>query len=277
MDKMSLYFFSASFLSLAVSLLLYLWYLVRKVERAGKYATLVNGLGAAFLTMSLLFRSIVAGRGPFSNQYEFSLAFAWGIVIAYIYIERSFKFRSLGVFVLPVVLGLMAYASTVPSTIEPLVPALQNNLLLTVHVSVAVVAYGTFAVAFGAAIMYLSQNRNPVNWMPPQDKLEEVSYRAVVIGFPMMILVLVLGALWANIAWGRYWGWDPKETATLITALLYAGYLHSYNLKGWRGTRSAVLLILGFVATVFTFFGNLFLGGLHSYAGVPSILTFMVL
>lgn len=266
MDKMSLYFFSAAFLSLAVSFLLYLWYLVKQGERAGKYATLVNGLGVAFLTMSLLFRSIVAGRGPFSNQYEFSLAFAWGIVIAYIYIERSFRFRSLGVFVLPVVLGLMAYASTVPSTIEPLVPALQNNLLLTVHVSVAVVAYGTFAIAFGSAIMYLSQSRNSVNWMPPQDKLEEVGYRAVVIGFPMMILVLVLGALWANIAWGRYWGWDPKETATLVTTLLYAGYLHSYNLRGWRGTRSAVLLILGFVATVFTFFSNLFLVGLHSYA-----------
>ncbi len=106
-----------------------------------------------------------------------------------------------------------------------------------------------------------------MSWMPPKATLEEVSYRAVVIGFPMMILVLVLGALWANIAWGRYWGWDPKETATLITALLYAGYLHAYNLRGWRGTRSAVLLILGFAATVFTFLGNLFLGGLHSYSG----------
>ncbi|MBI2329472.1 MAG: c-type cytochrome biogenesis protein CcsB [Chloroflexi bacterium] len=267
MGKMSLYFFSAAFLSLAASFLLYLWYLLKRGEGVGRYATLVNRLGAAFLTMSLLFRSIVAGRGPFSNQYEFTVAFAWGIVIAYIYIERSFQFRSLGVFVLPVVLGLMGYASTVPSTIEPLVPALQNNLLLTVHVSVAVIAYGTFAVAFAAAIMYLCQSRRSVNWMPPQDKLEEVSYRSVVIGFPMMVLVLVLGALWANTAWGRYWGWDPKETATLVTALLYVGYLHAYNLRGWRGTRSALLLILGFVATVFTFFGNLFLGGLHSYSG----------
>ena len=268
MDKMSLYFFGAAFLSLAVSTLLYLWYLVKKGGRAGKYATLTNGLGFTFLTMSLLFRSIVAGRGPFSNQYEFALAFAWGVVLAYLYIEKSFKFRSLGVFVLPVALGLMAYASTIPSTIEPLVPALQNNLLLTVHVSVAVVAYGTFAVGFGAAVMYLYQSRGPASWMPSKDTLEEVSYRAVVIGFPMMILVLVLGALWANIAWGRYWGWDPKETATLITTLLYASYLHAHNLRGWRGTRSAVLLILGFAAFVFTFFGNLFLGGLHSYSGL---------
>ena len=267
MAKMSLYFFSAAFLSLAAGTLLYLWYVIRKQERAGKYATLVNGLGATMLTLSLLFRSIVASRGPFSNQYEFALAFAWGIVIAYLYIERSFKLRSLGIFVLPLALGLMAYATTVPATIEPLVPALQNNLLLTIHVAVAIVAYGTFAVAFASAIMYLFQRHNSVNWMPPRDKLEEIGYRAVVIGFPMMVLVLVLGAFWANTAWGRYWGWDPKETATLVTALLYAGYLHAFNLRGWRGTRSALLLILGFVATAFTFFGNLFLGGLHSYSG----------
>lgn len=267
MAKMSLYFFSAAFLSLTVSFLLYLWYVFKRQERAGKYATLVNGLGATFLTMSLFFRSLVAGRGPFSNQYEFALAFAWGIVVAYLYIERYFRFRSLGVFVLPVALGLMVYASTVPSTIEPLVPALQNNLLLTVHVSVAVVAYGTFAVAFGAAVMYLLQSRGSVSWMPPRDTLEEVGYRSVVIGFPMMVLVLVLGAVWANTAWGRYWGWDPKETATLITTLLYAGYLHAHNLRGWRGTGSALLLVLGFAAVVFTFFGNLFFSGLHSYAG----------
>ena len=267
MEKMSLYFFSAAFMSLGAGTLLYFWYLLRKQGRVGRYATLINWLGAVFLTMSLLFRSIAAGRGPFSNQYEFALSFAWGIVLAYLYIERSFRFRSLGVFVLPLALALMAYASTIPSTIEPLVPALQNNLLLTTHVAVAVVAYGTFAVAFGAAVMYLFQRQDSVRWMPPKDMLEEVSYRAVVIGFPMMILVLVLGALWANTAWGRYWGWDPKETATLITVLLYAVYLHAHNLRGWRGTRSAVLLILGFAATVFTFFGNLFLAGLHSYSG----------
>jgi len=267
MEKMSLYFFTAAFFSLAAGTLLYLWYLVRSHERVGKYASLVNRIGAALLTLSLLSRSIAAGRGPFSNQYEFALAFAWGIVLAYLYIERSFKFRSLGAFVLPVALGLMAYASTVPSTIEPLVPALQNNLLLTVHVAVAVVAYGTFAVAFGSAVMYLFQREDMVSWMPPKNTLEEVGYRAVVIGFPMMVLVLILGAVWANTAWGRYWGWDPKETATLITTLLYAGYLHAHNLRGWRGTKSAVLLILGFAATVFTFFGNLFFSGLHSYSG----------
>ncbi|MFC1962859.1 c-type cytochrome biogenesis protein CcsB [Chloroflexota bacterium] len=267
MAKMSLYFFSAAFTSLGIGTLLYLWYILRKQGRAGKYATLISWMGATFLTLSLLFRSIVAGRGPFANQYEFALAFAWGIIIAYLYIERAFRFRSLGIFVLPLALGLMAYAGTIPSSIEPLVPALQNNLLLTVHVAAAIAAYGTFTVAFGAAIMYLFQRQDSVSWMPSKNTLEEVSYRAVVIGFPMMVLVLVLGAVWANTAWGRFWGWDPKETATLVTALIYAGYLHAYNLRGWRGTRSALLLILGFAATMFTFYGNLFLGGLHSYSG----------
>ena len=265
MEKMSLYFFTAAFGSLSAGTLFSLWYVFGKQERAGKYAALTNWMGASLLTMSIIFRSIVAERGPFSNQYEFTLAFTWGIVVVYLYVVRTFKLRTLGVFVLPVALGLMAYASTVPSAIEPLIPALQNNLLLTVHVSVAVVAYGTFSVAFGTAVMYLFQRNDSVTWLPPRDTLEEVGYRAVVIGFPMMVLVLVLGALWANTAWGRYWGWDPKETATLITAMLYAGYLHANNLRGWRGTRSAVLLILGFVATAFTFFGNLFFTGLHSY------------
>ncbi|MBI2857217.1 MAG: c-type cytochrome biogenesis protein CcsB [Chloroflexi bacterium] len=268
MVKMSLYFFTAAFLCVGTGMLLNFWHLVRKQDRAWRYANLVVGLGAAFLTLSLLFRSIVAGRGPFSNQYEFALAFAWGTVAAYLYLERAFKTRSLGVFVLPVALALMGYATTVPSDIEPLVPALQNNLLLTLHVSVAIVAYGTAAVAFASAVMYLAQWRGPVKWLPQREALESVGYRGVAIGFPMMVLVLVLGALWAHTAWGRYWGWDPKETATLVTALIYAGYLHAYSLKGWRGNRAALLLVLGFVATLFTFFGNLFFGGLHSYGGV---------
>ncbi len=118
MVKMSLYFFTAAFVSLGVAVLFYLWYVMRKQEKIGRYATLINWMGVVFLTMSILFRSIVAGRGPFSNQYEFSLAFAWGIVVAYLYIEKSFNLRSLGVFVLPVALGLMTYAGTCWNKLE---------------------------------------------------------------------------------------------------------------------------------------------------------------
>ena len=93
-----------------------------------------------------------------------------------------------------------------------------------------------------------------------------MAYRSVVAGFPMMALVIILGAVWADIAWGRYWGWDPKETASLVTWLLYGGYLHARVLRGWRGRRSAILLVIGFAGVMFTYFGNYFLGGLHSYA-----------
>jgi cytochrome c-type biogenesis protein CcsB len=169
---------------------------------------------------------------------------------------------------MPVALALLWYASSTPSTIEPLVPALQNATLLTLHVATAVVAYGTFAVAFGAAIIYLLQTGRHIEWLPAEEILDDISYRSIIIGFPMMTLVIILGAVWADIAWGAYWTWDPKETASLVTWLIYGAYLHARTIAGWRGGRAAGLLILGFVATLFTFFSNLFLGGLHSYAGI---------
>jgi cytochrome c-type biogenesis protein CcsB len=198
-------------------------------------------------------------------MYEFSLAFAWGALALYLYFEFQYKLRSLALLVLPVAVGLMAYATTVPSDIRPLVPALQHNLLLTIHVAVAIIAYGAFALAFGTAVLYLFQRRDTVRWLPRSTVLDELGHKAVMVGFPAMFLTIVLGAVWADIAWGRYWSWDPKETASLVTWLIYGGYLHARVLRGWRGNRSAALLILGFGATLFTYFGNLFLGGLHSY------------
>lgn len=292
MFKMSQYMFVAAFISLGLATVMYLWYAFARVRRealayagasasggqvtgtafgptaVGKYATMMAANGLAFLTLSLLFRAIVTGYGPFSNMYEFSVAFTWGIVAAYLYIETRYKARILGTFVIPLALAMMAYAATVPSTPKPLVPALQNNLLLTVHVAVAIVAYGTFAVAFAAAILYLLQREESYGWLPASYVLDEIGYRSVVLGFPMMALVIILGAVWADQAWGRYWGWDPKETASLVTWLIYGGYLHARTLRGWRGTRSAVLLMIGFLAVLFTYFGNYFFSGLHSYGGI---------
>jgi cytochrome c-type biogenesis protein CcsB len=95
--------------------------------------------------------------------------------------------------------------------------------------------------------------------------LEKTSYQAVIIGFPFMTLTIILGSLWAEISWGRYWGWDPKETASLVTWLLYVGYLHARVIRGWRGKKLSILLVVGFCAVLFTFFGNFFFRGLHSY------------
>jgi cytochrome c-type biogenesis protein CcsB len=288
MSEFSQYFFVAGFAALSVGMLLYLINVLGAtslplmglagggsiststrrgaIDAAGRYATMLAVNAFAFLTASLAFRAAATGHGPFANMYEFSLAFAWGALGIYLYFELRYRLRILALLVLPVAIGLLAYATTVPSDVEPLVPALQNDLLLTVHVAVAVIAYGAFAIACGAAVLYLLQRRDTIRWLPKAVVLEEIGYKAVLVGFPMMALVIILGALWADIAWGTYWSWDPKETASLVTWLIYGGYLHARVLRGWRGTRSALLLILGFAATIFTYFGNLFLGGLHSYA-----------
>jgi len=232
------------------------------------YGTLIAWLAFAFVTASLTFRTIAVGHGPFANMYEFSIAFAWGVLGAYLLFERRYHLRTIGLIAMPVALLMLLYATTIPAASEPLVPALQNNLLLTVHVAVAIVAYGSFTIAFGAALLYLIQPAGGRRGLPRPEVLDEVSYRAVVIGFPFLTLVLVLGALWAEVAWGTYWNWDPKETASLVTWLIYGAYLHARVVRGWHGTRSAWLLMLGFAATLFTYFGNLFFGGLHSYAGL---------
>ncbi len=287
MYELSQYSFVAAFAALSLAMLLYVVHIVGArgvrimglagggsmstsaldpaLDAAGRYATILGINAFAFLTASLAFRAVASGYGPFANMYEFSLAFAWGALGIYLYFEFQYRLRTLALLVLPVTLGLLAYATTVPSEIDPLVPALQNDLLLTVHVAVAIIAYGAFALAFGAAVLFLLQRRDTIRWLPRAAVLDEIGYKAVLLGFPMMALVIILGALWADIAWGSYWSWDPKETASLVTWLIYGGYLHARVLRGWRGTRSAILLILGFAATLFTYYGNLFFGGLHSY------------
>ena len=233
----------------------------------GTYGTLVAWLSFIFLLASMGFRAIGTGHGPFANMYEFSIAFATGVIGVYLFFERRYHQRVLGLIALPVALLMLLYATTIPATAEPLVPALQNNLLLTVHVAVAIVAYGTFSVSFAAAVLYLLQSHG-VKHLPKAELLDEISYRAVVIGFPFMTLVIVLGAVWANVAWGSYWSWDPKETASLVTWLIYGAYLHARVVRGWRGDRAAWLLVVGFGATLFTYFGNLFFSGLHAYSGL---------
>jgi cytochrome c-type biogenesis protein CcsB len=141
-------------------------------------------------------------------------------------------------------------------------------MLLTVHVATAIVAYGSFTIAFAAALLYLIQPEGGRWGLPKPELLDEIAYRAIVVGFPFLTLTVVLGAVWANVAWGTYWSWDPKETASLVTWLLYGAYLHARVVRGWRGNKAALLLLAGFGATLLTYFGNLFFGGLHSYAGL---------
>ena len=226
---------------------------------------------AAFLALaaSLLARAVVVERGPWGNMYEFSIAFAVGILGGYLFLQRRYPIRSLAFLPLGVALFLAGYAATLPASIEPLVPALHNPPLLTVHVAMAMIAYGVLAVSAAAAVGYLVQgSADRYAWLPGHEVLDAVAYRSVIIGFPIFATMIVLGSYWASIAWGRYWGWDPKETSALVTWLIYAVYLHAHSQPGWRGRPAALVLVLGFGAVLFTYFGNLFFSGLHAYSGL---------
>ncbi|MEX2547045.1 MAG: c-type cytochrome biogenesis protein CcsB [Chloroflexota bacterium] len=251
--------------------------IVMPSDATGVLNTTAGSIGQAFVWLSfvlvgvgMVMRAVLVGRGPWGNLYEFSVAFAFGIVASYLYLGRRFPLRAIAFLPIGVATFLLAYAFTLPQEISPLVPALDNPPLLTIHVSMAVLSYGIFAVSFGAAIGYLVQGReNRVSWLPPAKVLDEVAYRAVIIGFPIFATLIILGSWWAAIAWGRYWGWDPKETSALVTWLIYAVYLHARSQRGWAGRPAALILVIGFIAVLFTYLGgNLFFGGLHSYSGV---------
>lgn len=181
---------------------------------------------------------------------------------------------------LPVATVMMAVAlAFFPSEVRPLVPALQANRILGIHVTTMVLSYSALSISFGASILYLLKTARPApatqpaegqsSRLPDSETLSEIAYWSVLVGFPLLTLGVALGAYWANSAWGRYWGWDPKETSALLTWFIYAGYLHARGLRGWEGRRSAWLLVLGFGAVLFTYFAvNFLISGLHSYAGV---------
>jgi cytochrome c-type biogenesis protein CcsB len=230
-----------------------------------KSVLLTTALSLAFITVFIIARTLNTGHGPFTSMYEFSVSFVWGILLMNLIF--SFKYRNITINMAGLLIGicLIIYARSLSSAAVPLVPALQNSLLLTIHVISAVIAYGAFTIGFVAALFFVIQKNDRFASLLKAESLESIGYHSVVIGFPFMTLVIVLGAIWANIVWGRYWGWDPKETASLVTWFIYAGYLHTRTMRGWQGKKSALVLIIGFIAVLFTFFGNYIFGGLHSY------------
>ncbi len=239
------------------------------VSPLGRGAWLGTLLSLALLVGCLAIRAALVGRGPWGNLFEFSVAFATSIIGGYLFLERRYPIRSIGFIPAGVALALLLYASSLPSEIEPLVPALQNAPLLTIHVGMAVLSYGIFATAFAAGVGYLVQGREDrFSWLPGHKVLDEVAYRAVIIGFPIFATMIILGSWWASIAWSRYWGWDPKETAALVTWLTYAVYLHARNQRSWAGRPAALLLVIGFGMVLVTYSGSLWFSGLHAYSGL---------
>ena len=259
---------------------LYLIMMVMGRDFFGRMATLVSGLGLLAQTAAIAQRWVESyelgiGHAPFSNLYESLIFFAWTLILLYLIVEWRTKNRTLGVFVTPLAFLAMAYASFSPnikSGIQPLIPALKSNWL-TAHVITCFFGYAAFGLSFGLSSMYLlkrldTQNRNNIflRLIPRQGILDDLNYQMVVIGFLMLTLGIITGSVWAHSAWGSYWTWDPKETWSLITWLVYASVIHSRLVRGWKGKKIAILCIIGFLCVLFTYFGVNYLAGLHSYA-----------
>lgn len=236
-----------------------------------RWGTMLTILGAVSIGGAIAARWGAAEHFPLSNMYEYSMMFVFWACVLNLLFERMYKVRQLGAIVMSIAALMCLYIWSLPADmreVSPLVPALQANNIMAFHVGSFTLAYATFAVAFGSAILYLIAERHTVSWLPSAEMLDDVGFRAVTIGFPFFTLGLILGSVWAHDAWGVYWSWDPKETAALFTWLVYAVYLHTRTLRGWTGRRSAYILLFGFAATLFTYYGNYFFGGLHAYGGV---------
>jgi cytochrome c-type biogenesis protein CcsB len=284
-------------------------------------------LGFVAHTIAILGRAVQVGHMPVTNLYEYVSLFAWAVVLGYWVIVWKVRKPLLGPFVAPVAFTMIVVASLFPKDAnQQLVPALQSYWL-QIHVTLAVLGEGAFAVAFAASVTYLMKSARPGGialagsvtslllagiflalWnklaplavlrggavlpfvlgtvllsipffgaqvalangirkkLPDLDQLDEIAYRGIAIGYPLFFIgALLAGAVWAHHAWGKIWGWDPKEVGALVVFLIYSAYLHARSSHGWRGQRAAVLSVLGFAAAIFTLFGNLVLGGLHAY------------
>lgn len=263
------------------STVLYWIMLATKKEWIGHLATGTTIFGLAGNTVAIIIRTIITQRPPLSNGYEFILTFCWGIVAVYLFAEFRYKLKALGSFVLPIPFLLLIFIVMKMGPEERVagaIPPALKSQWLTFHVVTAMLSYGAFAISFGLGLMYLlkarsnqesgkSQEKNWIARFPEAPVLDELAYKVIGFAFPLLTLCILTGAIWANYAWGTYWSWDPKETWSLITWIIYAGYLHARLMYGWKGKRAAWMEVIGFLAVLFTFFGvNYLLPGLHSYA-----------
>jgi len=259
---------------------LYLGALYAKNDKISGVGTWVCVLAAVVSTAALGVRwyesyQMGIGRIPVTNLYESLVFFAWSVNLFYLIVERKYRNRTFGAFVMPIAFFTMLFAVYNDSSIQPLVPALQSYWL-PAHVITCFVGYAAFAVSAGVALMYLLKskqeaakiNTGVVGLLPACKVLDDIVYRAIIWGFPFLTAGIITGAAWANYAWGTYWSWDPKETWSLIVWLVYAAFLHARVTRGWHGKRAAILSIVGFLATIMCYLGvNLVLSGLHSYGG----------
>jgi cytochrome c-type biogenesis protein CcsB len=274
-----------------------------KRARVGHVAVALTVVGWAVHVGSVVTRGFAAHRVPWGNMYEFSSMVSLVAVTVFLALLSRQQVRFLGAFVMaPVVLYLGLAGTVLYANAGPLVPAL-NSYWIKIHVVAAITASGAFMVSGVVTVLYLLkerwERRNPtlslgpgaaaavevgappsqpmelpprrglMAWLPASDVLARLAYRVIAFAFPVWTFAIIAGAIWAEQAWSRYWGWDPKETWSFITWLSYAAYLHARATAGWRGRRAAVLSLIGFGALMVDYYVvNTVISGLHSYAGV---------
>src|ERR687894_2367399 len=248
-----------------------------KPERIGRCAVALTVLAALVHASSLALRGAAVGRAPWANMYEFTSAICVVAVVAWLVVlyrqrDGAPTLQRLGAFVLLPVVVLMFLGGTVLyAQAAPLIPAL-NSYWITIHVSAAATASGILLVSGVASALYLVREgagSRITARLPDAATLDRLAYRTAVIALPIWTFAVMTGAIWAEAAWGRYWGWDPKETCALVAWVVYAGYLHARATAGWRGSRAAWINVVGFAVMLFNlFFVNIVIAGFHSYAGI---------
>jgi cytochrome c-type biogenesis protein CcsB len=252
-----------------------------RADRFGRIGLGLTLLGFAVHAVGVVCRGLAAGRVPWGNMYEFSTTGALAVVAAYLLLVRRYKLRWLGLLLtgfVVAVLGIAVLTLYVPA--GPLVPAL-HSYWLVIHVLAAAVAGGGYTVGALATVLYLVKSRAErlelagrpqpgyLSRLPSAAAIDRVAYRVHAFAFPLWTFAVLCGAIWAEYAWGTYWGWDPKEVWAFITWVAYAAYLHARATAGWQGRAAAWIALAGYATFLFNFIGiNLFGSGLHSYSGL---------
>lgn len=258
MNMPSLYL-NVAFAAYFTAMIFYFANLFFKNKAVSYFARASIILGALSLAIYMSIRWQAAGRPPLSNMFESLVVFAWAIGCSSIFIDLKYQIKIVNALVSLMALLSLGVASLLDKEIVPLMPALKSNWL-TIHVLTCFVGYASLTVGFVTSLVSVFSKKS-------SEQLDTISYKMIAFGFLFLTLGVITGAVWANSAWGTYWSWDPKETWSLITWLVYAIYLHLRFRAGWRGKKAAWLSVLGFLAMLFTYFGvNYLLSGLHSYA-----------
>ncbi len=286
-----------------LSSVLFILFAAFKKKQLGSMGLILAFFGFAFQTVALTTRWLYTGHPPWVSTYEVMSFFAWTLVGAYLLLNVKSDYKSVGIVVAPLAFIIMGFASMQSANPEPLVPALQSVWLL-IHVPIVILAYGAFAVAFAASALYLWKDKRQTDKAidPPGgrsaktvrssgqsgnqtgiltglelDELDDIAYKSVALGFPLLTFGIITGAIWANRAWGSYWSWDPKETWSLVTWLVFLIYLHART-QNWGDRFAAYVSVGGFVSVICTFVGVGYVipllesffsvsTGMHGYAG----------